>query len=298
MKRFAIAAFVVALVATPAMAADTITFNYAEKATVIDPSGDLADVDFSVAEPDRMATKVGLGTWMTKERMNEITTNTGKLGVVTFNGSDTAGEYRPNKIVQYYDPDDARRVEFTVVQGLGNYENGYNYGGYDSSGRVAISGSDANNHMGTIPGDSGGASGSLTNLCAFDVALVGARAASYVQHIGGVVIGKTTAATQQGPTMIVTIEDLVTEVQSTATMIHNGWCGGSVDTNALFFGYKAPDGSKIVRVSFDQTFIGGPPLGGVFGAFDDLTFSVAPEPGTMVLLGLGGLGMLIRRKRS
>ena len=282
MKRLILAGLFVAALAMPALAVETISFTAAQMGTEIDDAtGDPIDRDVVTDPTGRTIT--GLGTFLDHERMNDYTRN---LGVVTFNTSSTSGEYRPNKIVQYYNA--TARVEFEVVEGLGCYETGYNYGGYESGGRNAISGSNAKNMIGTMPGSATGNTGLATNIICFDVDLVGESTGQYVKYIGGVFIGKTEAVFNE-PTLNVTYENMTTEVQQTASMKYLGWAYG--DNNALFYGYSAPTGCEIVRASWDC-------VAANYGAFDDLTFGIAPEPGTMVLLGLGGLGLLIRRKRS
>lgn len=292
MKRLILAGLLVAALAMPAMAAPvTETFTYAQMGTVIDPKNDgplVDNIDRDVVKDVSGRTITGAGTFLEHGRMNDYTTG---LGVVNFNTRSVGMEVQVNKIVQYYDAADTKRVEFTVVQGLGAYEEGYNYSGFSSGGREAISGTSINNIMGTMAGNSGTNTGVASNLCAFDVDVVGSSS-EYVRYIGGVLIGKTASALFAYPTMNVTYENMTTEVQQSASMKYNAWLGGmSGANNALFYGYRAPENCEIVRVSFDC-------VAANYGAFDDLTFAIAPEPGTMVLLGIGGLGLLIRRKRS
>lgn len=292
MKRLILAGLCVAALAMPAMAAPvTETFTYAQMGTVIDPKNDgplVDNIDKDVVTDPTGRVITGAGTFLDHTRMNDYTLG---MGVVNFNTRTVAMEVQANKLVQYYDAADTKRVEFTVVQGLGAYETGYNYSGFTSGGREAVSGTNIGNIMGTMAGNAPGNTGLSTNICAWDVGLVGARTDEYVKYIGGVVIGKTDTAQFNLPTMNVTYENMTTEVQQTASMQYTGWIGGNVNLNAMFYGYRAPENCEIVRVSFDC-------VASNYGAFDDLTFGIAPEPGTMVLLGLGGLGMLIRRKRS
>lgn len=84
---------------------------------------------------------------------------------------------------------------------------------------------------------------------------------------------------------------------STSSLRYDSWCGGSLlNNNQIFFGFQAPDGAAVTRVSFDSE------SSNVFAAFDDLAFRVSqpdviPEPCTMALLALGGLVSLVRRRR-
>jgi len=63
----------------------------------------------------------------------------------------------------------------------------------------------------------------------------------------------------------------------------------SGSTTVNFYGYQAPvnDPIKSVTLTCSQGFF----------RMDDLAFVVAPEPGTMALVGMGGLGMLFALRR-
>ena len=295
MNKLVTVGLVVAFAASIAAAGTTtgaIAFTAAQLDTVIDqPTQD--PIDYDISEPDRGAIKTGLGTFIDHATMNDFA-GLG-MGVVTFNSATATAEALPNKFEQSVNDAVTRRVDFTVVQGLGNYEDGYNFGGYSSGGRTAISGGATNDHLGLIPGNTGSGLGVAACVFAVDITTVGTEADEYVDMIGNVLIGKGTgqSATLYNPKMTVTIENLSTAATSTASIkLNNSWLGGNDASNAIFFGYRAPDNYKITRAVFDSDTVTG-----AYMAMDDLAFRLIPEPGTMALLGLGGLGALIRRRR-
>ena len=80
----------------------------------------------------------------------------------------------------------------------------------------------------------------------------------------------------------------------TLTSVMSNAAGNGLDDT--FFHFAAPAGQSIVRMDALDPSHGG------MTAYDDLAFLMVgfgiPEPGTLSLLTLGGLGVLIRRKRK
>jgi len=71
---------------------------------------------------------------------------------------------------------------------------------------------------------------------------------------------------------------------------------GLANNNDMFVGYQAPDGLTITHVQMEQTSVGtgsGTPPANL----DDLSFTVVPEPATMGLLLIGGIGALLKRRK-
>ena len=64
---------------------------------------------------------------------------------------------------------------------------------------------------------------------------------------------------------------------------------GQAINNDTFFAYTADASNPIVSLELDND--------GKYNELDDLAFVTVPEPGTLSLLGLGGLGVLVRRRR-
>jgi len=274
----------------------TITFAPSELGTMVDPDdgSQTEQIDLSVAD---VAAGSGAGTFLNKTQINALA----DLQVVNFDTATggTNADGPVDEIVAQYDAADISKiVDFSVVAGLGNAEVGYNYGSYTSGGRTAVSGTAAYHALGLIPGSLDPGTGLATNMLALDVAVAN-DPGRYVDVIGGVLIGRNSgSANAQYPIMTVSYMDLATLAANTSTLQYGGWLGGSGDRNQYFYGFQAPDGNAITRVSFDSN------TSNVYIAFDDLAFRVTgepedriPEPCTLSLLSLGGLLALARRRR-
>ncbi len=68
----------------------------------------------------------------------------------------------------------------------------------------------------------------------------------------------------------------------------------SLDGKAWFFEYVAADGVEIDEVRF---VFSGTKTTGIGLAFDNFNSTAVPEPATMSLLGLGGLALLVKKRR-
>jgi hypothetical protein len=69
---------------------------------------------------------------------------------------------------------------------------------------------------------------------------------------------------------------------------------GSLDGKAWFFEYTAPDGVEIDEIRF---VFSGTKTNGIGLAFDNFNSTAVPEPATLSVLGLGGLALIVRRRR-
>ena len=61
-------------------------------------------------------------------------------------------------------------------------------------------------------------------------------------------------------------------------------------TNDNFVGFWSDTPITMIRISADQTTF--------IGRFDDVVLVFVPEPNTIILLGLGGIALLRRRRRQ
>jgi hypothetical protein len=68
----------------------------------------------------------------------------------------------------------------------------------------------------------------------------------------------------------------------------------TLDGKAWFFQYEAPDGTMVDQVNF---VFSGTKTVGIGLAFDNFNSTEVPEPATTALLGLGGLTLLLGKKR-
>jgi len=76
-----------------------------------------------------------------------------------------------------------------------------------------------------------------------------------------------------------------------ATSATNTWIQGTVTDTA-------PVGGTVARLVLLSGPFNGSGAGGGATYFDDATFSAAPEPVSMAVLGLGAIGVLARRRRQ
>lgn len=152
-----------------------------------------------------------------------------------------------------------------------NFAASYSWGGRTSSGRSAFSGTDASHDISTAE--------TLPLNCWFDVtSIVGGP----ITAVGLCADGNNSNPNGPGQ-MIVTLSD-----SSTATVNYPIFGGGEL-LQSIWIGYVAPEGLTIA--SFRCTRPGG---GTSYIGVDDLSF--IPEPATLSVLALGGLGVLLRRR--
>jgi len=227
--------------------------------SIIDPldEGENINVDVAALPAGNGRTCTGEGLWLTEPVLEAM-----GIHVVTFNTATTNnnGDGSVRRIEATYEG--SRRVDFTVTQGIGNYEVGYNFGCYDSAGRQAVSGTDPFDALGTIPGNQGDGTGLENNMVAFDVAVSHARCCS-VDSVGLVLIGRDSASALW-PMFVVKHEPIEGGAESSSTMRYDSHTNGK----NLFFGFQAPEGSRITQLQLnDQSQA-------VYVAVDDLAFHV------------------------
>ena len=113
-------------------------------------------------------------------------------------------------------------------------------------------------------------------------AITGGLPGEYVDSFGITMLSRTSRE-HLGTTAVATFSD-----SSTATATSDVGAGDMVDDT--FFGFVAPAGKSItsVTISWSSNLV----------AFDDISFTTIPEPGTLALLA-AGLGLVaVRRKRG
>jgi len=262
-------------VLSPAQAAHTY-----DGMTLQFPAGDL-DSDIDPEEQEEITldlgsatgyrTVTGEGTWLTVAGIEGM-----GCTVISFNTA--TGNNNNNGSVNKIEATDAngRRTDFAVIQGVGNYEVGYNYGSYDSDGRSGVSGSETYHALGLIPGTEGSGTGVDTNMVAFDVSV--AVQNYQVTAIGLVLCGRDSTGPGY-PRLTITHKPHAGGDASVSTMTY----GGFADEQNLFYGFQAPAGSYITSIRLDNT---GDPPGSAYNPIDDLTYVVqyfAPL-GTVLIL--------------
>jgi len=125
---------------------------------------------------------------------------------------------------------------------------------------------------------------------------LGTTGATGVTHFGLVMVGWVTGGRLTNEfTLTANFSDASSASFNTdaAEAARTGGAGnGALDT---WFGFQAPTGETITNVVLTRDFNSGN-----WAAFDDASFVLAepnPEPSSTALLGLGALGLLLRRTR-
>ena len=85
---------------------------------------------------------------------------------------------------------------------------------------------------------------------------------------------------------------MVKDLTVTANFSGGGSDNFSTSTSGHYFiGFVAPSGESITSVTLQEQ------AGGAFFGYDDVSFVSVPEPSSTALLGLGGLALMLRRRK-
>lgn len=217
--------------------------------------------------------------------------------VVAFNAATgpAGGDGKVLKIVANYG---TGTMTFDNVHNTG----GYNYGGYDSAGRCAFSGPSTFSDVSLAGGDAGWIAAKIEEVWPGDTRGIGlsffggdlavSEAGMAVTALAICFHGRNGDRTGVGDAIFSLTDGTFALVRFDE---FGNWNNVPANPQSISVAYQAPEGVGITNVLVITDPGGGQTQ---YIAADDLGFTIGvPEPASMLLLLVGGIGLVIRRKR-